>query len=73
MAWNKPPKTQNRPKPQLDQFDLEAEAEANAMKGAPGIIGPKGKRLKGGHSGHDPRGLAIAEQKATRHIKVTAA
>jgi hypothetical protein len=70
MAWNKLPK--NRPSRSFDKFDMEAEAEANAIRTGPQIIGPKGKKLKGGGR-HDPRGAAIAEFRATKRIDIQAA
>jgi len=56
----------------LDAFDLEAEAEGSAIRSGPQLTGPKGKKLKGGGR-HHPRGEAIAEFRATRHIEFTAA
>ena len=68
MAWNKLPKS--RPaKPKLDKFDLEAEAEGNAIRTGPTVIGPVGKRIAHTRREHD-RGNAIAERAATRHIQV---
>jgi hypothetical protein len=70
MAWNKLPK--NRPTRSIDKFDMEAEAEANAIRTGPQIIGPKGKKLKGGGR-HDPRGAAIAEVRSLKRFEIKAA
>jgi hypothetical protein len=57
----------------IDKFDLEAEAEANAIgKFRRNFSGeaPVGKRIRKMRNGMQ-RGATIVNNKATKHIKVT--
>jgi len=64
MAWNKLPKGFNKQaKPQaLDPIDREAEAEGEAIRQAPRLIGPSGKRIAKQRRNHD-RGDAIVNNR----------
>lgn len=70
MAWKKLPK--NRPTVKLDAIDLEAEREGNAILNGPRPIGAVGKKIAKIRREHE-LGNSIAENRSTRHIKVSAA
>lgn len=69
MAWNKLPKSP-RPVAKLDKFDLEAEAEGNALRRRPLVGGPVGKRIAKIRDNHE-RGGAIISNRAMRHIDIS--
>lgn len=72
MAWNEKALRRRQPKRQLDQFDLEAEAEGNAIRTGPHAIGPVGKKVKS-CGGRNPRGEAIIEARSLSKIEIRTA